>query len=156
MAIRVYHESSVGQPTVTALQCNSSKTPSTTKANKQTKAMSCQCSYSMGIISLKHRNYKLRMWVELMAVPVLSGEFLRGVGVAIFALVRTGVILPDVLAHHAATGRPLPLVGHLLLLYGRRAVVQKDGTRWSSLWRDAKIQRRLPSVRDKQPFYYNE
>ena len=47
------------------------------------------------------------MWVELMAMPVLSGEFLRGVGVAVFALMRTSVVLPDVLAHHAATGRPL-------------------------------------------------
>ena len=47
------------------------------------------------------------MWVELMAVPVLCGEFLRGVGIAVFALMRTGVILPDVLAHHAATGLPL-------------------------------------------------
>lgn len=64
-----------------------------------------------------------------MAVPVLSGEFLRGVGIAVFALVRTGVILTDVLAHHAATGRPLPLVGHLLLLYGRCPVVQQDGIR---------------------------
>ena len=66
------------------------------------------------------------MWVKLMAVPVLSSKILRGVGVAIFALVRTGVILPNVFAHHAATGLPLPLVGHLLLLNGRCAVVKKD------------------------------
>ncbi len=66
-------------------------------------------------------------------MPVLSGEFLRGVGVAVFALMRTSVVLPDVLAHHTATGRPLPLVGHLLLLYGRCAVVQKDGTLLSPL-----------------------
>ncbi len=46
------------QSTVIALQCNSSKTPSTTKANTQTKAVSYQCPYSMGIISLNHRNYK--------------------------------------------------------------------------------------------------
>lgn len=65
------------------------------------------------------------MGVELMAVPVLCGEFFRGVGVAIFALVRASVVLPDVLAHHAAAGRPLPLVGHLLLLYGRCAIVQQ-------------------------------
>jgi len=51
------------------------------------------------------------MWFNLMAVPVLFSEFFRSVGVAIFALVRTGVILPDVLAHHAAAGLPLPLVG---------------------------------------------
>ena len=63
------------------------------------------------------------MWVELMTVPVLCGEFLRGVGIAVFALVRASVVLPDVLAHHASTGRPLPLVGHLLSLYCRRAVV---------------------------------
>ena len=68
------------------------------------------------------------MRVKSMTVPVLCGQFLRGVGVAVFALVRTGVILPDVLAHHAATGRPLPLVGHLLLLYGRCAVVQQYGS----------------------------
>ena len=90
-------EKTVGQPTVTALQCNSSKTPSTTKANTQTKAITCQCPYSMGIISLNHRNYKFRMRVELMAFTVLSGEFFRGVGVAVFALVRASVVLPDVL-----------------------------------------------------------
>ena len=117
MAIRVYHESSVGQPTVTALQCNSSKTPSTTKANIQTKAMSYQCPYSMGIISLNHRNYKFRMRVELMAMPVLSGEFLRGVGVAVFALMRTSVVLPDVLC----------LVSKHISLY-RRTIVS---TNWS-------------------------
>ena len=43
----------------------------------------------------------------------LCSQFLRSVGVAVFALMRTGVILPDVLAHHAAAGRSLPLVGHL-------------------------------------------
>ena len=73
------------------------------------------------------------MWVKLMAVPVLSGEFLRGIGIAVFALVRTGVVLPNVLAHHAPTGRPLPLVGHLLLLDGRSAVVQQDDTLLSPL-----------------------
>ena len=98
------------QSAVTALQCNRSKTSSTTKANIQTKVMSCQCPYSMGVISLKHRNYKFRLWVELIAVQVLSGEFLRGVGVAVFALVRTSVVLPDVLAHHAATGSPIYFV----------------------------------------------
>lgn len=121
------------QSAVTALQCNSSKHHPLQRQNKQTKAMSCQCPYSMGIISLNHRNYKFRMRVELMSLPVLSGEFFRGVGVAVFALVRTGVILPDVLAHHAAAGCPLPLVGHLLLLYGRCAVVQPDGSRLSPL-----------------------
>ena len=58
-----------------------------------------------------------------MAAPVLCSQFLRGVGVAVFALMRAGVILPDVLAHHAATGRPLPLVGHLLLLYGCHSII---------------------------------
>ena len=85
------------QSTVMALQCNSSKTPSTTKANTQTNAMSYQCPYSMGIISLNHRNYKFRMRVELMSLPVGCGEFFRGVGVAVFALMRTSVVLPDVL-----------------------------------------------------------
>ena len=84
--------------------------PSTTKANTQTKAIFYQYPYSMGVILLKHRNYKFRMWVELMTFPVLSGEFLRGVGIAVFALMRASVILPDVLAHHAATGLSLPLV----------------------------------------------
>ena len=93
MVIRVYHESSVGQPTVTALQCNSSKTPSTTKANTQIKVMSCQCPYSKGVISLKHRNYKLRMWVELMTVPVLWSEFFWCIGIAIFAQMRVGVVV---------------------------------------------------------------
>lgn len=46
------------------------------------------------------------MWVELMAVPVLSGEFLRGVGIAVFALVRASVVQPGVLAHQATTSRP--------------------------------------------------
>ena len=68
-----------------------------------------------------------------MTFPVLCSQFLRGVGIAVFALVRTGVILPSVLAHHASAGRPLPLVGHLILSYGRSAVVQQDDTLLSPL-----------------------
>ena len=62
--------------------------------------------------------YRLGVRASTVALPVGQRCGVVGVGVAVVAEVRTGVVLADVLGHDAAAGKTLALVLQLRILAG--------------------------------------
>lgn len=64
---------------------------------------------------------------SLVLFPVVDGELLAGVGVAVFTHVGAGVILAYVFAFHASARSPLPFVPVVFLYDGISAILQDYG-----------------------------